>query len=589
MPKSTEETNETRGRFSTVTKHLRHYRGYLIVGGICIILTNGLALIVPYITKIIFDLLENQGTDDERLKWVLIMFGLALLSGVFRFLQRRTVIWASRKIEYRLRSELFDHLLKLSPSYYDNTRTGDIMARMTSDLEAVRMMVGPGIMHMASTAVVFVIAISFMVHLSLELTLYSLAPMVILPIAVNRLGNLVHQRATRIQNHFSALTATVQENIAGMRVVKAFRQEGEEVGNFDGMSLRYFDLNMDMARVNAMFSPVMMSMAALLTLTVLYFGGVQVMDGTIPLGTLVAFFAYLSMLFWPAIAVGWVVSIYQRGKASLDRINKILWTEPIIENGNGDRHQEPMQGHIEFRNLRFKYETDYVLDGIDLTIEPGQTIGLIGMTGSGKSTLVSLLSRMYPVERGQLLIDGVDVNDWDLMTLRRQIGFATQEPFLFSDSVAENIRFGNGGVEKDAIREAARTAALSKDIESFPDDYDTMVGERGITLSGGQKQRTAIARAIMVQPSVLILDDATSSVDTQTEDEINESIKSVLKGRTSIIISHRVSSVKEADLIVYLENGRIAEKGTHDELISLGGNYAELYRAQLLAMELEKL
>jgi ATP-binding cassette subfamily B multidrug efflux pump len=576
-------------RFSTVTKYLKKYRRYLVVGGVAVILTNVLMLAIPYITKLIIDLLERHGSSREILRYVLISVGLAILSGVFRFLMRRTIIWASRCIEYDLRGELFAHLLKLSPSYYHETRTGDIMARATNDLEAVRMMIGPGIMQMSNTVVTLIIAVSFMVYLSPKLTLYAFTPMIVFPVAVNRLGNLVHKRFVRIQEHFAALTAAAQENIAGIRVVKAYRQEQAEVENFHGLSRKYIALNMDLARLYGLFFPLIMFLASALNLAVLYFGGLDVMGGRIPFGTLVAFFAYLSMLFWPVFAVGWVISLYQRGTASLDRINRILFTEPKVQNGAGRLHDRSMRGKIEFKNLRFKYNGRYVLDGITLTIAPGQTVGLVGMTGSGKTTLVSLLPRLYPVERGQILIDDVDVNDWDLTALRHRIGFATQEPFLFSETIAENIRFGRANAGQDHVQTASLTAALSKDIATFPNGYDTIVGERGITLSGGQKQRSAIARALLIDPAILILDDATSSVDTETEDEINERIKAVLRGRTAIIISHRVSSVKEADVILYLQDGRIVEQGSHEKLIALDGRYAELYRSQLLAMELEKL
>ena len=575
--------------FSTVIRHIRQYRFYLIAGGVCIIIANLLMLLLPYITKIVFDHLEQKGSNRELLNWVLILVALAVLSGIFRFLTRRTVIWMSRHVEYDLRGEVFEHLLKLSPSFYDKTRTGDIMARMTNDLEAVRMLVGPGIMHFAGTIVTFVIALSFMIYLSPRLTLYSLGPMILFPLVANRVGNMVHRRAMRIQEHFSTLTASVQENIAGIRVVKAYGQEENETDYFEELSKEYLNLNMDMARLYAVMVPLLFSLASLLILTALYFGGLEVINDTIPLGTLVAFFAYLSMLMWPAVALGWVVSLYQRGKASLERINRILNTEPEIQNGTDDLHAEKMHGRIEFRNLIFGYNDTKVLNGINLVIEPGQSIGLVGRTGSGKTTLVSLLAHLYPIDRGQLFIDEIDINYWDLSTLRRQIGFSTQEPFLFSDSIADNIRFGVTGASDELVEQAAATADLTKDVDTFAERFETIIGERGITLSGGQKQRTAIARAILTDPAVLVLDDATSSVDTETEEEINKQISSVLSGRTSIIISHRVSSVKRADRILYLEDGRIVEQGSHDEMIALGGRYHDLYRSQLLAQQLETL
>ncbi len=574
---------------ATVTRYLRQYWKYLAIGGVCIALANILILILPYTTKLIFDALERGGPHEERLELVSIMIGLAILSGGFRFLTRRTVIWMSRKVEYDLRGHLLGHLLRLSPTFYDNNRTGDLMVRLTSDMEAVRMMVGPGIMHITNTIVTVVVALAFMVYLSPKLTMYALAPMIFIPLAVTKLGNLVHQRARLVQDHFSVVTATVQENIAGMRVVKAFRQEKNETEHFRGLSNKYLELNLSLARLNAILAPVLMLLASGLTVVVLYFGGRDVIDGRAPLGTLVAFFAYLSMLFWPAIALGWVISLYQRGTASLKRINLILDTPQEVELEANSGPARKMKGKIELRDLHFGYDQNEVLRGIDLVIEPGETIGVVGVTGSGKTTLISLLARLYPTAPGQILIDDTDLNDWDVRSLRQQMGFATQEPFLFSDSVEQNVLFGAGEAPAMTVSQAAEIAALAKDAETFPRGYDTVVGERGITLSGGQKQRTTIARAIMIDPAVIVLDDATSAVDTETEDEINRRIKSILTGRTAIIISHRVSSVKEADRIIYLVDGRIGEQGSHDELLAQGGRYAELYRAQLLAKELEQL
>ncbi|HWR81811.1 MAG TPA: ABC transporter ATP-binding protein [Candidatus Deferrimicrobium sp.] len=581
--------NRQTRRYTTLVKYLKRERRYLALGGMAVILTNALGLIIPYLTKLVFDLLENGGSSSAILRLVLLSIGLAVLAGVFRFFTRRTIIWASRRIEYDLRGDLFAHLLTLSPSYYHQNRTGDIMARATNDLEAVRMMMGPGIMHISNTIVSAVIAISFMIYLSPKLTLYALTPMVLFPVVVNRLGNLVHKRFLKIQQHFSELTAAAQENIAGMRVVKAYRQEDAEISFFSKMSQKYITLNMDMARLNGVLFPLIMFLASALNLTVLYFGGLDVIDGRIPFGTLVAFFAYLAMLFWPAFALGWVISLYQRGMASLDRINEVLFTEPIVKNTGDNLRSATMRGKIEFRDLRFSYNGRPVLDGINLVIEAGRTVGIVGMTASGKTTLASLLPRLYPVPRDKLFIDDIDINDWELSALRRQIGFVTQEPFLFSETVAENIHFGHATTKTEAVDAAAETAALAKDVQAFPHGFDTLVGERGITLSGGQKQRTAIARALLIEPAILILDDATSSVDTETEHEINERVRAASRRCTSIIISHRVSAVKEADSILFLQDGRIAEQGTHDELLALDGNYAELYRSQLLALELERI
>ncbi|MHC4501283.1 MAG: ABC transporter ATP-binding protein [Planctomycetota bacterium] len=479
--------DKTSRRFHIITRYLRGYKWYLVLGGMAVILANSLILVNPYLTKVVFDRLQAKAEMTEVGLLVLAMIGLAAAGGVFRFAMRRTIIWMSRHLEYNIRSELVGHLLKLSPSFYDKNRTGDILARATNDLEAVRLMVGPAVMQIANTIVVITGAVTMMLVLSPKLTLYALAPAIFLPITMNKLGNLVHRKFALIQEHFSRMTAVAQENLAGVRVVKAYRQEQSEIRNFASLSQHYLKLNMNLGRINATFFPAIQLIATGLALVVLYFGGRDVISGRIELSTIVAFFLYLGMLTWPLMAVGWVVSLYQRGTASLDRINKILFTEPEIRNRPGKLHSGPIRGKVEFRNLTFAYDDRPVLRDINLIIAPGQTVGIIGMTGSGKTSLVSLLSRLYPVAPGQLFIDDTDINDWELSSLRRQIGFATQEPFLFSATVAGNIRFGVDGDEPSAVREVAALAALAKDVESFPEGYNTMVGERGITLSGGQK------------------------------------------------------------------------------------------------------
>jgi len=589
MSKTTSQSADTPNRFTTITRYFHKYRRYIYWGLAATIASNALLLYTPKLQGMAIDALDQGQPMSYVGQLVLILLAVTIVSGGFRFMMRRTIIWMSRYLEFDLRGEMFQHLLGLSPSYYHNTRTGDVMARMTNDLEAVRQLAGPGLMYTANAVISLIIGISLMVSISPELTLLSMAPLVILPLAVNRVGNVLHKRQAAIQEHFGEISAAAQENISGMRVVKAYAQEKPEVENFRALSGKYITLNMDLAKIQGLFVPLMRLMAGVSYLVVFYVGGMKAINGESSIGDIVAFFGYLGLLTWPVIAVGWVVSLYQRGTASLARINNLLHTKPLISDTEMTEEQKPMKGRVEFRDLHFSYNGRPVLEGIDLTIEAGQTVGLIGLTGSGKTTLVNLIARLHPVPRGCLFIDGIDVNDWPVIDLRRQIGFATQEPFLFSDTIADNIRFGRLDADMDAVRRAGGIAALDKDIREFPRTYETIVGERGITLSGGQKQRTAIARAILVDPAILILDDATSAVDTETEHEIGNKIKEVLTGRTSIIISHRVSAVKEADMIVCLEDGRITERGDHDMLMARNGFYAELFRSQLLEKELEAL
>ena len=583
------EKIKNKDRFRIILKYLRKYRTYLYWGGLAIIGANLTILINPYLLKLAFDRLENNAPAAEVLNLAILIVVFSLVSGVFRFSMRRTIIWMSRKIEFDLRSELFRHLLRLNPSFYYETPTGDIMARSTNDIDAVRMMIGPGIMHTANTIVSSLIAISFMLYLSPELTLYTLIPLPLLSIIMNRLGQMVHRRFLKIQESFSVLTARVQENLAGVRVIRAYNQEEHEIKDFSGHCREYIRLNLRMIKVLAVFYPLLFGLAGTVNLAVLYFGGQSVINESISLGTLVAFFAYLAMLVWPMIALGWVISLYQRGAASLDRINRLLNTRPKVASAEGAVADRDITGKIEFRKLDFSYNGQTVLHDINLRVEPGMTVGVIGPTGSGKTTLVSLIARLFPVPDKRLFIDDIDINDWNLGTLRSRIGFVPQEPFLFSETLANNILFGSQRKESSLARQAASRAVIDNEISEFRHGYETILGERGITLSGGQKQRVSIARALVINPKIIILDDATSAVDTETEHLINIRLRSELAKRTAIIISHRASAVKDADLIAYMENGAIVETGNHDKLMALDKRYAELYRTQLIEAELDRM
>jgi ATP-binding cassette subfamily B protein len=580
---------KNRNRFWLVKIYLWRYRRYLYWGGLAVIGSNVLMLINPYLLKLAFDKLEQKVDPREILPIALLMVILAVISGVFRFTMRRTIIWMSRKIEFDFRNDILGHLLKLNPSFYHNTRTGDIMARATNDIEAVRMMIGPGIMQSGNTIITSIIAVGFMVYLSPRLALYSLIPLPILSLLVNRLGTMVHRRYIKIQDYYAVLTSRVQENLAGVRVLRAYNQEEPEIENFKEHCRKYVSLNMNMIKIQSLFYPLLFMVAGSVNLVVLYFGGKQVIQDEMSLGTLVAFFAYLAMLIWPMIALGWIVALYQRGTASLNRLNGILNTEPAVVSPPEAVRHRPLRGKIEFRNLNFSYNGTPVLHNINLVIEPGMTVGVVGPTGSGKSTLISQISHLFPIQRGQLLIDDIDINDWDLKTLRSQVGFVPQEPFLFSDTITGNIFFGIDGGTRPMAQSAAAAAVIDKEIDNFPDQYETMLGERGITLSGGQKQRVALARALVIDPKIIILDDATSAVDTETEHLINLRLKGEIGNRTAIIISHRISAVKDADLIIYMDDGTIVESGGHEQLLAQKGKYALLYRTQLIEEELKRM
>ncbi|MGE3578615.1 MAG: ABC transporter ATP-binding protein [Vicinamibacterales bacterium] len=568
--------------------YLTRYRRAFVLGLVCVVLTTALQLSSPWVLKFAIDDL-TAGVTMAKLRWyAALLLGLAAASGVFRFLMRRVLIGASRALEYDLRNDFFAHLQRLSLGYYQANRTGDLMSRATSDLSAVRMMIGPAVMYTATTVLTFVVAIVLMLRINVSLTLWSLLPLPLVSVAVRYFGSQIHTRFERIQAQLSDLSAVTQEALAGVRVVRAYRQEPHEVERFRVANEEYVSRNRTLIRLQGVFYPSIELLMGIGVLLVLWLGSRDVMAGRMSVGDLVAFNAYLLMLTWPMMAFGYVTNLIQRGLASWGRMLEIFDQAPAIADAADPVQVGTIRGDVEFRHLTFRYGDRLVLDDVSAVLPAGSVTAIVGATGSGKSTLLSLLPRLHDAPPGTVFVDGVDVRRIPLSTLRGAIGFVPQEPFLFSDSLAGNIAFGVPEAEatRERVEAAAHVARLDHDVADFPQGYDTSVGERGITLSGGQKQRTAIARALMVDPRILILDDALSAVDTYTEEEILRRLRGAMTGRTAILVSHRVSTVRDADQILVLHQGRIAERGRHDELVALNGLYAELHRRQLLEEEL---
>jgi ATP-binding cassette, subfamily B, multidrug efflux pump len=571
----------------TVRGYLWRYRGGLALGLGALVLKDVAGAVQPLVIRAAIDTLSHAFGIGRLLRYAGFLVGLAAVKGLFQYWMRVIIIGISRDIEYDLRNDLFRHLVELSPDYYGRVRTGDIMARATNDLNAVRMMLGPGIMYWAETSLTFLLAIVVMVTVDWRLAVLAILPAPLVSLAVIFFGRAIHARFERIQAMFSDISSRVQENLAGVRMVRAFVQEEAELGHFEKLNRAYTAENIRLVRISGVFQPLLEALIGLTFLAVLWYGGGQVLTGRISLGSFVMFNTYMGILVWPMIALGWVVNLMQRGGASLERINQIFEEKATIAAPANPVALERVRGEIEFRNATVSYPSGRALDNVSLKIAAGATVAVVGHTGSGKSTLVSLVPRLMDPTEGSVLLDGIDLRDLSPAELRRHIGFVPQETFLFSATIAGNIAFGVESATHEEIRRAAELAGLAGDIESFPNGYETMVGERGITLSGGQKQRTAIARAILRNPRILILDDALSSVDTLTEERILEALEGAMRGRTVILISHRVSTVRQADLIVVLEHGQIVERGTHAELVTAGGYYADLSRKQTLEEELE--
>ncbi len=555
----------------------------------CVVVANVIALAQPQVLRFAVDDLYTGVTASKLGRYAILLFLVALISGVFKYWMRQAVIGISRAIEFDLRNDLFAHLQRQPLQWFQTERTGEIMSRATNDLAAVRLMLGPGIMYLVNTVTVALVALGFMLAISPRLSLYSLLPLPFVSLSVWFFGERIERRFAHIQEHFALISARVQENLAGVRVVRAFAREDSELADFQRLNRAYLDKNLALIRTSGFLYPVLGFLSGLAALLALYVGGREVVKGHITLGEFVAFTVYLGMLNWPMVALGWVVSLFQRGSASMRRLVEILAVEPAIASPPHARVPSPARGAIEFRGLTFRYPgaPAPALHDVSLVVPPGTTVALVGHTGSGKSTLLALVARAFDPPPGTVLVDGLDVREWDLGALRARLAIAQQDTFLFSATLAENIAYGVDHAKRAAIERAGHVAHLQDDVALLPRGWDTMVGERGITLSGGQRQRTAIARAVLRDAPILLLDDCLSSVDTQTEEAILGELRGELRRRTSLIVAHRVSTVRDADLIVVLEGGALVERGTHAELLAAGGRYADLVREQQLEEELE--
>jgi ATP-binding cassette, subfamily B, multidrug efflux pump len=569
--------------------YLLRYRAGLATGFAMVVCTTASSMMAPWVLKFVIDDLQASFSTDKLPLFALLLLGIAAVEGFFRFWMRKILIGISRDIEFDLRNDFLAHIQKLPVSYFQARSTGDIMSRATNDLNAVRSVLGPGIMYSMSTIITVAAATIILARLNWQLTVLSYVPLALASFTVKKVGQKVHEKFERIQEQFSSISSKAQENLSGIRVVKAFAREETEVREFRKLNREYVTRSVSLIRLWGIFYPLMSALIGLSSVALLWWGGRLVINGKLSLGEFVAFLGYLAMLTWPTIATGWVINIFQRGAASMSRIMDVLQAKPDIADLPGAHAPAVRRGEIEIRDLSFQYPgTDRkVLSGITLRIPAGGTLAIVGRTGSGKSTLLNLIPRLFDPPPGAVLVDGKDIRHWPLQELRRMIGYVPQETFLFSDTIEDNIALGYEATPPPAsIERAARISHILEDIRGFPQAFKTMVGERGITLSGGQKQRTALSRAVLMEPRILLLDDALSSVDTGTEEKILQELQEVMRGRTTILVSHRISTVRGADRIIVLKNGAIVEEGSHEQLMAIQGDYFELYNKQLLEEEL---
>lgn len=579
-----------------LNKYFLKYKGRLLLGVFITIIATVFKLVVPMkvgdsltsVKQYMNGEIADIGiVEHELLINILLLLGAALLSALFTFMMRQTFIVVSRYVEYDLKNEIFQHYEKLSLGFYKQNRTGDLMNRISEDVSKVRMYVGPALMYSITTLTLFVVVISYMFYKAPILTLYAIAPLPILSLAIYRLSVLINQRTTIVQQYLSKLTTFTQESFSGIAVIKAYGIEPRTNANFEELAEGSKVKNIDLAKVQALFFPLMILLIGISNILVIYIGGTRYINGQIAeFGTIVEFLIYVNMLTWPVAVVGWVTSMVQQAEASQKRINEFLETEPSIENLVAEN--TPIGGNIEFDHLSFTYPDTGItaLKDVSFEVKPGETLAIVGNTGSGKSTILELIGRLYDVEEGMLKIDNTPIRQLNLENLRNSIGYVPQDAFLFSDTLRNNIRFGKEDASEEEVIEAAKNAAVHKNIIGFAKGYDTVLGERGITLSGGQKQRVSIARAIIKDPQILLFDDCLSAVDTETEEEILQNLHKISENKTTIIVSHRISSVKNADKIIVLEDGKIIQQGTHNKLVNSEGYYKELYAKQLLEKEM---